>query len=50
MIKKVAMVHFIGQMAENIQGNGRKVNNMEKEFILIGKESKKEEFGKMVRE
>jgi hypothetical protein len=50
MIKKKAMVFFIGLMEEYIKVNGKMVNNMEKEFILIKKVSRERGNGKRERQ
>lgn len=44
------MANFNGLMVENTKVNGRTVNKMEKEFMLLHKDKKKKEFGMMAKE
>jgi len=47
MIKRRVLVHTRGQTVENTLVVGKMENKMEKEPILLQKESQNKEFGKM---
>ena len=50
MIKNMDREHLFGAMVENIQENGKKVNNMERESLLNQEESKEKVNGLMVED